>query len=301
MSAMTTYKATTTAYRPRVTPLTEPNVPARMGRKPRMTTVLWVGIVLVSAMLLLAAVAPFVIPHDVAAISPLDRLQAPSWTHPFGTDAFGRDLFSRVIYGARLSLSVTMSAVAIGAVPGTILGIMGGAERGWLERIMTQVMDAWLALPAILVALVMAAVFGRSLVVLTFAVGLAGIPAYYRIARAETMRISGETYIEAAQSLGATRPHLFALHILPNIAPTVVVMMTLRTGRLLLAVSALSFIGLGAPPPAPEWGALLADGREYMHSAWWLMMFPGLFIAITVYGFNMLGDGLRDWLDPHHI
>lgn len=260
-----------------------------------------VGLVIVLFMLILALFAPVIIPYDVAAMSPADRLQAPSLSHPFGTDYFGRDLFSRVIFGARLSLSVTINAVLIGAVPGIIFGIWAGTQRGWFEHITTQVMDAWLALPAILVALVMAAVFGRSLVVLTFAVGLAGIPAYYRIARAEAMRISHETYIEAALSLGATRLHLFVRHVLPNIFPAMLVMMTLRTGRLLLAVSALSFIGLGAPPPAPEWGALLADSKDYMHMAWWLMWFPGLFIAVTVYGFNMLGDGLRDMLDPHHI
>jgi peptide/nickel transport system permease protein len=275
--------------------------PLRLPQHERRTSpLLVVGGALTALMVLVAFAAPYLTPYDPAAMTPIAKLQAPSMQHVFGTDIYGRDLFSRVVYGARLSLGVTIASVALGAVPGTLLGILFGMRRGLAESIFTQVMDAWLALPPLLLALVMAATFGRSLLTLTLALGLAGIPSYYRMTRAETLRLRGELFVHASESLGAGRWHLLVHHLLPNALPYLLVLVGLRLGRMLLAVSALSFIGLGTPPPSPEWGALLAEGRDYMHLAWWLTVFPGLSIALTVFGFNLLSDGLRDWLDPHH-
>lgn len=255
-------------------------------------------LVLVGTVIGFALFAPKIMPYDPNMMSISERLQAPSAAHWLGTDAYGRDLFSRIVVGARDSLSVAVGAVLISLIPGVLIGMIAGLKRGWLEHITTQIMDAWLALPGLLLALVMAAAFGRSLHVLMFALGLASIPAFYRICRAETMRVANEEYVAASVACGAALPHLLMRHILPGVAPSLIVIATLRVGQMLLATSALGFIGLGAPPPTPEWGALLAEAREYMHMAWWLMWYPGLAIALTVFGFNLLGDRLRDWLNP---
>lgn len=254
------------------------------------------GIVL--ALFLLALLAPYIAPYDMAAIAPAERLQAPSWAHPFGTDAFGRDLFSRVVWGGRSSLTVAGLAVLIGAVPGVLLGVLAGMHPGLGENILTRLMDAWIAVPGLLLAVVMASMLGRSLLVLGLALGLIGIPTYYRQARAETLRVSGTRYVEAARAVGGTRLHIIVQHVLPNVLPCLLILITLRMGGLLMAVGALGFIGLGVPPPLPEWGTLLAEGRGYLYQAWWLLAFPGLAIGVAAFGLNLLGDGLRDLLTP---
>jgi ABC-type dipeptide/oligopeptide/nickel transport system permease subunit len=241
-----------------------------------------------------ALAAPRIAPHDPAAISPPDRMMPPDAEHPLGTDMFGRDLFSRLLYGAAPTLQVALGAVLIGALPGVTLGLLAGSRRSLFDQLLTQVIDAWIALPGVLVALVLTAALGRSLLVLTFTLGFSSIPMFYRIARAETMRVSAEPFIEAARSLGAPPLVILWRHILPNIAPSLLSLLTISAGRMLLATSALSFIGLGAPPPSPEWGTLLAEGRERMDQGWWLIWFPGAAIALTTFAFFLLGGALRD-------
>ncbi len=252
------------------------------------------GIVLLLVML--ALLGPHIAPYDMAQIAPADRLQAPSAAHFLGTDAFGRDLFSRILVGARLSLAVAALAVTVGAVPGITLGLLAGMYPGLPENVLTRVMDAWIAVPGILLAIVIAAAFDRSALVIAVALGVAGVPTYYRQARAEALGVRAALYIEAARSLGCQERHVLLRHVLPNVLPSLLVLVSLRAGGMLLAASALGFIGLGAPPPTPEWGALVAEGREHFRQAWWLISYPGLAIALTVFGFNLLGDGLRDML-----
>jgi len=252
------------------------------------------GALIVLAVCLMALFAPQIVPGDPSQIDARSRLQAPTLEHPFGTDAFGRDLFRRVIYGAQPSLGVSVFAVVLGAFPGILLGMIAGRRDGWLDHILTQVMDAWIALPGVLLALLLAAALGRSLVVLTLALGIGTIPMFYRVARTETLRVRSALYVEAAVSLGADSWRITRCHVLPNIASSMIVLCTVMVGRMLLATSALSFIGLGAPPPSPEWGGLLAEGRTHMHEAWWLMWFPGLAIALTTFGFYLLGNSIRD-------
>lgn len=273
-----------------------PQRPALNGRRLPATFIIGGSIVLLIT--LAAVLAPVIAPYDMAKMAPAERLQAPSLAHLFGTDPMGRDLLSRIIFGARLSMTVASMAVAIACIPGMALGMMAGMYPGTLENVMTRIMDAWMAVPALLLAIAMAATLGRTTFVLALALGLAGIPTYYRQTRAETLRVRGEGYVEAARALGSTERQTLLRHVLPNILPNLVVLATFRTGAMLMAVSALGFIGLGAAPPNPEWGTLIADGRNYMAQAWWLTIFPGLAITLTVYGLNMLGDGLRDMLDP---
>lgn len=275
-------------------------------RKPKIATSvqspgLKIGIVIAASVLLLAILAPHIVPYDIAKIAPRERLEAPSLAHPFGTDLYGRDLFSRVLYGTRLSVGAAVATVLFAAVPGIALGILAGLYPGIVADIISRITDAWMAVPGLLLAIAMVASFGRSPLVLAFALGIAGIPTYYRQARIETMRVRGELFVEAARTLGAKENQVLLYHVLPHVLPLLLVLIFLRTGGMLLAFSALSFIGLGAQPPAPEWGALLAEGRDYVEQAWWLTFFPGCAIAITVFGFNLIGDAFRDVLDPRRM
>jgi len=240
-----------------------------------------------------AALAPYA-PNDM---NPIVSLSPPSGAHPFGADLLGRDVLSRVLVGTRLSVGAALLAVCAGAVPGTVIGIVGGMVGSRRSSALSSIMDAWMAVPGVLVAVVMGAGFGRSATVLAFALGFAGIPSYYRQARVETLKHRSSEYVDAARASGAAATRIWFRHVLPNIMPTLAVFVTLRIGGMLLAISALSFLGLGTQPPAPEWGTMLSDGRDFMDQAWWLMVFPGLAIAWTVFGLNLLGDLLRDRLD----
>lgn len=259
-----------------------------------------IGAIITVGLITVALLAPQIAPYDMAVMSPGERLQSPSWQHPLGTDAFGRDLFSRILVGARISLTVAVASVLLAALPGILLGIIGGMRPGLLEGVLTRLMDAWIAVPSLLLAVVMAAALGRTVLVLTTALALSGVPTYYRQARAETLLVTNTLYVRAARSLGGTEAHLLLHHVLPNVMPNLLVLISLRIGAMLLAASALGFIGLGVQPPMPEWGALMAEGRNYVFQAWWLTLFPGLAIAIATFGLNLLGDGLRDLLDPRY-
>jgi len=259
---------------------------------------LLVGAGLVGLMVLMALLAPVLAPSPPDLIQPDLRLQSPTLSHPFGTDPLGRDLFSRVLYGARIALQMSALAALLAALPGTELGLLAGYRQGWLEQILSRLMDAWLALPGMLLAIVLVARMGPSLTATAVALGIVGIPSYYRLVRNGTLSARHALYVEAARSIGASEVRILLRHILPNLASPIIVLTTLRLGMVLLAGGSLSFIGLGAQPPQPEWGALLAAGRDYMDTAWWLALFPGLAITAAVMGFNLLGDGLRDALAP---
>ncbi len=263
--------------------------------RPRLNLLLGGG--LVGLTVLAALLAPWLSPYAPDALLSGERLMAPSALHPFGTDAFGRDLFSRVLHGAQLALRLSLTAVTISAVPGILLGMAAGYYRGWLDQLLSRIVDAQLALPGSLLALLVIARTGPSLDGAILALGIAGIPSYYRLARAGAISLSRLPYIEACRALGASGGRILVHHLMPNLFSSLVVLTSLRMGTLLLAGSGLSFIGLGAQPPQPEWGALLAEGRDYLDLAWWMFAFPGLAITLTVMGFNLLGDGLRDQME----
>lgn len=269
------------------------NLPA--VKFPRLSSLIF-GIVLLGCVIIPAIFAQHIAPYDPVKMLPMDRLQSPSLNHLFGTDLMGRDLFSRVIFGARISLMVAVVAVLVSAIPGMICGMVGGMYRGWLTLIMDYCMDAWMAIPGLLVVIALTAAFDREPSTLAIALGIAGVPSFYRLTRGEALKQNTMLYIEAARAVGAKERYILLRHVLPNTLPTLIIFSTLRMGGLLITISAFSFIGLGAQPPDPEWGALLAESRDYFHQAWWLMVFPGLAIMITVFGLNLLGDGLRDFL-----
>ncbi len=252
------------------------------------------GGILVGLLLALAIFGPALAPYPPNLLGGGLRLQPPGAEHLFGTDAFGRDLFSRVLCGARIAVQTSLTAAAISALPGIGLGLLAGYRRGWLDQALSRLMDAWLALPGLLLAIVLIACMGPSLTATVIALGISGIPAFFRLARSSALTISQSAYIEAARSVGAREDRILLRHVLPNAASALIVLSTVRLGTILLAVGGLSFIGLGAQPPAPEWGSMLASGRNDAATAWWLVVFPGLALTLSVMGFNLLGDGLCD-------
>jgi ABC-type dipeptide/oligopeptide/nickel transport system permease subunit len=282
---------------------------ARLARRAARRGLVWatarlnllVGGLLVGGLLLTALFAPLLAQADPYAIAPTMRLLPPSLAHPFGTDALGRDLFTRVVYGARTALQMNVPAVLLASLPGIGLGLLAGYYGRTLDQVVSRLMDAWLAFPGLLLAVVMVARLGPSLSTTVIALGVVGIPGYYRLTRNGTLSARQAPYIEAAQALGLGDARIMLRHILPNLASPLVVLATLRLGTVLLAGGALSFIGLGAQPPTAEWGALLAAGRDNMDRAWWLAFFPGLAITASVMGFNLLGDGLRDSLTHEQV
>jgi ABC-type dipeptide/oligopeptide/nickel transport system permease subunit len=207
-------------------------------------------------------------------------------------------MFSRVLYGSRIALQMSLLSVLLAAAPGIWLGLLAGYWRGWGEQILSRVMDAWLSFPGLLLAIVLVARMGPSLNTTVVALGIVGIPSFYRLARAGAIGASAPLFVGAARAAGVGPMRIMLRHMLPNLASPLIVLLTLRMGTMLLAAGGLSFIGLGAQPPLPEWGALLAAGRDYLDSAWRLAAAPGLAFTLSVMGFNLLGDGLRDALAP---
>jgi peptide/nickel transport system permease protein len=226
------------------------------------------------------------------------RLAGPSLAYPFGTDEFGRDILSRVIHGTRLTLQIGIIAVGISLTAGLLIGLLAGYAGGWPERILMRSVDVIFSFTETLIALAAVAVLGPSLTNAMIAVGIAAIPFYARVTYGVTLVERNKPYFEAAIAAGAAHTRLIFVHLLPNIIPPLIVVATLGVSTAVLAAAALSFLGLGAQPPSPEWGAMLASGREYISRAPWVMIFPGLAIAISVLAFNLLGDGIREALDP---
>ncbi len=226
------------------------------------------------------------------------RLAAPDGDHVFGTDQLGRDILSRVLVGASASLKVALLAVTIAAVAGVLIGLLAGYYRGWLDALLMRSMDVLFAFPAILLAIAILAVRGPGPTNATIAIGIVYIPIFARIARAGTLSVRETVYVRAARSVGASDARILTRHVLPNISGPVIVQVSISLAFALLAEAALSFIGLGTQPPDPSWGGMLAEGRDYMEDSWWVAAFPGLAIFLVVLACNLVGDALRDALDP---
>lgn len=262
------------------------------------------GLIIIAGFLIMALFSPWVAPHDPLEQSLYDKLKPPvwaakgTWTYPLGTDDFGRDLLSRIIYGSRISMMVGMVAVTISLFFGTIAGAIAGFYGGKIDNLIMRLMDILLAFPSILLAIVIVAFLGPSLENAMIAIGVVSIPRYARIVRGSVLEEYSKDYVQAARALGAKDARLIFVHILPNCLAPLIVQTTLGFASAILEAAALSFLGLGAQPPTPEWGAMLANGRALILRAWWAVTFPGVMILLAVLGFNLLGDGLRDALDP---
>lgn len=267
-------------------------------RQLRRNKAAMIGAVLLTIEIFIALAAPLVAPYDPYKQNPRIPLQAPSREHLFGTDDSGRDLLSRVIYGTRISLRVGLISVAIGGGIGITLGILAGYRGGFIDNVVMRAVDLLLAFPGILLALVIITILGPSLFNVMIAVGVSSIPSYTRVARASTLAMKDREFVVSARAIGARDTRITLLYILPNVLPPLIVLATLGIAGAILTAAGLSFIGLGAVPPTPEWGAILTLGRKYINQAWWYTTFPGVAIMITVLGINMLGDALRDALDP---
>jgi peptide/nickel transport system permease protein len=256
------------------------------------------GLVILCLLILVAIFAPAIAPFDPIKIDPAQALLQPSITHPFGTDQYGRDVFSRVVAGTYLSLSVGMISVGIAIVIGVIVGLLSGYYGGWVDTLFMRMIDVMLAFPGILLALTIVSMLGPNLTNLMIAVGISSIPTYARLTRGSVLSAREEVYVEAARSIGVSNNRILGRHILPNVVAPIIVTATLGVGAAILWAAALSFLGLGSQPPTPEWGRMLSEGRQYLRDHWWISTFPGLAIMVTVLAMNILGDGLRDVLDP---
>jgi peptide/nickel transport system permease protein len=258
-----------------------------------------VGLVIVLAAALLAIAAPLLSPDDPTRVDAIRRLAPPSADAPLGTDNLGRDILSRLLWGARLSLGTAALAAALILTIGVGLGMIAGFYGGLLDDLLMRVVDVLLAFPALILALAIAGVLGPSITSVMVGVVAVAWADYARVMRGQVLAARERQYVEAARATGARDLRILARHLLPNVLPPILVLASLEMGGLILAISGLSFLGLGAQPPTPEWGAMLNDGRAFIAAAPQLMLYPGLAISIVVVGFNLLGDGLRDAFDPH--
>ena len=256
------------------------------------------GVAILAALALLAVGAPWWSPRDPIRTAPREALQPPGGRYFLGSDQFGRDVASRVLFGARISLTVGLVAVSIAVLVGAPLGLVSGFYGGRLDSLVMRVMDVLLAFPGILLALAIVSVLTPGLGNVMIAVGLAAVPTYARLMRATALSAREFLYVEAARAIGARDLFILARYILPNVIAPLIVTATLGLGAAILSAAALSFLGLGSQPPTPEWGRMLSEGRDYLREAWWISTFPGVAIMLTVLAMNLLGDGLRDVLDP---
>ncbi|HEY9720601.1 MAG TPA: nickel transporter permease [Oscillatoriaceae cyanobacterium] len=256
------------------------------------------GLVILALFLLLAIASPWLAPGDPTAQNLAGRLSPPSLAHALGTDDLGRDLWCRLVYGTRVSLRVGVISVGLSLVIGTSLGLLAGYRGGRIDELVMRCLDVVLAFPSILLAILIVAILGPSLDNAILAIAAVNVPVYARLVRSSVLSLKQQEFIEAAQALGAGHLRIVLQHVLPNCLTPITVQATLGIGTAILETAGLSFLGLGAQPPTPEWGTMLNDARPYLRDAWWLVTFPGVAIIVTVLGFNLLGDGLRDMLDP---
>jgi peptide/nickel transport system permease protein len=260
------------------------------------TALFGMGIVVV--LIILAILAPYIAPYNPTEVDILNRFKAPSTGHWLGTDELGRDILSRIIYGAQISLQVGIISVSIALVFGTLLGTLAGYYGGIIDTLIMRFMDIMLAFPSILLAIAIMAILGAQLSNAMVAIGIVNLPRFARIVRSSVITVKEEEYVEAGKALGAKDSRILTKYVLPNCMAPVIVQTTLSIATAILEAAGLSFLGLGAQPPTPEWGAMLSDGRSALQMAPWVVAFPGIAIVITVLGFNLFGDGLRDALDP---
>ncbi|MDQ6596176.1 ABC transporter permease [Bacillus salipaludis] len=257
-----------------------------------------IGLAIVLFFIVLAIVAPLIAPYSYKEQVLAERLQAPSGKHWFGTDDFGRDIFSRIVYGARISLWVGFFSVLGSVVIGTLLGIVAGYYGRWVDTIISRIFDIMLAFPSILLAIAVVAILGPSLQNALIAIAVINIPNFGRLVRSKVLSVKQEEYIMAARAVGMKDTRILLKHILPNSISPVIVQATLAIATAIIEAAALGFLGLGAQAPTPEWGKMLSDSKQYLVQAPWTLFFPGIAIMLTVLGFNLMGDGLRDVLDP---
>lgn len=257
-----------------------------------------VGIILTAIILIMAIFAEVIAPYDPLEIRLKERLQPPSAAHMMGTDHLGRDIFSRVVYGARISLQVGVVSVALGTIVGLFVGMAAGYLGRSVDTVLMSIMDAIYAFPAILLALALVAAFGQGLVTVMTAIAIVRIPIFARTVRSSILAEKEKEYVEAARCIGQREWLILFRHILPNILAPLIVVTTTYFAAAIVVEASLSFLGLGVPPPAASWGVMLNDGRKYMEQAPYVVVYPGLAISLAVLGFNLLGDGLRDVLDP---
>src|SRR3954471_470148 len=257
------------------------------------------GFLMVVGLIVIAALAGLIAPYDPIANNVRAALQPPSSYYYFGTDRFGRDVFSRVVYGSRLSLFVALVSVSISAFVGVALGLVSGYYRGWIDNLIGRVMDVFFSFPALLLAIGVAAMLGPGLTNAIIAIAVVYSPVFGRVVRGPVLVERGKEYVEAARVIGASAPRVVLGHIFPNVLSPLIVQATITLSQAILTEAYLSFLGLGTQPPFPSWGTMLQEGRTFLETAPWVSIFPGLAIMLTVLAFNLLGDGIRDVLDPH--
>lgn len=268
-------------------------------RRMRYSITARIGIVIVGIIVIAAILAPVVDPYDPKLDADLENArQPPSWEHIFGTDRLGRDIFRRIVHGASLSLSVGVVAVFTSGTIGTMLGLVSGYWGRWVDMVIMRIMDILMAFPAMLLAIAIVAVRGTGIFNTVIAISVVGVPGYARLVRSMVLSIREREYITAARMVGVRNLRIILRHILPNSLAPIIVSATMGIGGAILTAAALGFLGLGAQPPTPEWGAMISDGVPFLRQAPHLVFFPGMAIMLSVLGFNLLGDGLRDALDP---
>ena len=269
-------------------------------KKFRQDTSAVIGAIVVLGLLLTAIFAPWLAPYpeDVRKIHPAQRLWAPSWKHPFGTDDLGRDMLSRVIFGTRVTILIVFASTSVSMIIGVLIGILAGYYPGWLSMGAMRIADIFLSIPQIILAIALAQAFGPSIPNVILAIAITYWPLFARIVYSETMSVKSRLFVEATLAIGAKNLRIIALHIFPNVLPSIIVRTTIGMGTVILVAAVLGFLGVGAQPPSPEWGLMVANSREYLPEAWWFATFPGSAIFVVVMSFNLLGDGLRDIIDP---
>jgi peptide/nickel transport system permease protein len=280
----------------------------QIGRQTRRTASIWrrmlanrrvaLGLSVVIALYLVALAAPLLSPSDPNAQVLLDRLKPPSAEHPFGTDSLGRDGLSRAIWATRVSLGVSLVAMLITVGVGAVVGMLAGFRGGAVDNLLMRLTDVFLAFPVFILLITVISIYGSSIKLLILFLGLSAWPLTARTVRAEVLSLKSRDFVEAARVSGATTGRILLHHLLPNVASVLMVAATLRVATVILIEAGLSYFGLGVSPPTPTWGNMVADGRLYLDSAWWITTFPGALVVITVFAYNLLGDGLRDVLDP---
>lgn len=256
------------------------------------------GAAIVAGMVVLAVFAGVVTPYDPTEMKVVDALKAPSVAHPFGTDRFGRDVLSRTIHGSRIALGVALSSITIAFVLGTLLGVVGGYVGGWSDLAIGRTMDIFFSFPTLILAIGIAAMLGPGLDNAALAIAVVYAPLFSRVARGPVIAERAKDYVSAALALGAGPFRMAFRHILPNVMAPLIVQVSISLAYAILTEAALSYLGLGTQPPAPSWGTMLNEGRTYLETAPWMSIFPGVAIMLAVLGFNLLGDGLREVLDP---
>ena len=256
------------------------------------------GLAMVAGLILVAALAELIAPYDPIANNVRAALQPPSSYYYFGTDRFGRDVFSRVVHGSRLTLFVAIVSIAISAIVGVALGLVSGYYRGWIDNLIGRVMDVFFSFPALLLAIGVAAMLGPGLNNAVIAIAVVYSPVFGRVVRGPVLVERGKEYVEAARVIGASSPRVILRHVFPNVLSPLTIQATITLSQAILLEASLSFLGLGTQPPFPSWGTMLYEGREFLETAPWWSIFPGAAIMLTVLAFNLLGDGIRDVLDP---